>query len=62
MRELIQIDSPAEHTCGQPTIQRWEVLEPIAGRWVWMTVFHCCDQVAIEAPAAEEDTRVRRAA
>ena len=64
MRELIQIEAPAEHTCGQSSIQRWEVLEPIKGRWSWMTVFHCCDQVAIEPMAAdgEEDRSVRRAA
>jgi hypothetical protein len=62
MRELIEIDSPAEHACGQPTIQRWEVLEPIAGRWSWVTVFHCCDKVAVESAADEEKKRVRRAA
>ncbi|MBV9172996.1 MAG: hypothetical protein JOZ81_23280 [Chloroflexi bacterium] len=62
MRELVQIESPAEHACGQqPTVQRWEVLEPIAGRWSWMTVFHCCGQVAVEA-AEENEKQVRKAA
>jgi hypothetical protein len=49
MRELIQIESPSEHACERPTIERWEVLEPIGGRWSWMTVFGCCHQVAVEA-------------
>ena len=62
MREFVQIKSPAEHTCGQPTVQRWEELEPITGRWAWMTVFHCCDQLAVEAAVDEEPDQVRRAA
>jgi hypothetical protein len=62
MRELIQIESPAEHACGQPSIQRWEVLEPIAGRWSRMTVFHCCGQVAVESAADEDASEVRKAA
>jgi hypothetical protein len=63
MRELHQIESPAEHTCGQPRFTRWEVLEPIKGRWSWMTVFHCCEQVALEPiDEAEQERSVRRAA
>ena len=64
MRELLQIDSPSEHACEQPAIRRWEVLEPISGRWSWMTVFDCCYQVALEpiADAGEGEARVRRAA
>jgi hypothetical protein len=64
MRELIQIETPSEHACAQPAIRRWEVLEPVSGRWTWMTVFECCEQVAIEPPAEfEEGTRrVKRAA
>jgi len=64
MRELIQIESPSEHGCEQPTIERWQVLEPIHGRWSWMTVFNCCDRVAIEAVSEEErdKSRIKRAA
>jgi hypothetical protein len=60
MRELIQIESPSEHACEQPSIERWQVLEPIHGRWSWMTVFNCCDQLVLE-PLAEEE-RIKRAA
>jgi hypothetical protein len=64
MRELIQIETPSEHECEQPSIERWQVLEPIRGRWSWMTVFNCCNHVAIEAlPDEEQDTkRIKRAA
>ena len=64
MRELIQIESASEHQCAQPSIERWQVLEPIFGRWSWMTVFNCCDHVAIEALSDEEqDTvQIKRAA
>ncbi|MDQ3809060.1 MAG: hypothetical protein M3336_02100 [Chloroflexota bacterium] len=64
MRELIQIASASEHACEQPSIERWQVLEPIHGRWSWMTVFQCCEQVALEAPSADEESSlpVRRAA
>jgi hypothetical protein len=63
MRELVQIDSPSEHACGQPSIERWQVLEPVTGRWSWMRVFSCCNQVVVE-PIDEEqnEPRVRRAA
>jgi len=64
MRELIQIESASEHDCTQPSIERWQVLEPIHGRWSWMTVFNCCDHVTIEALSAEEQdsSRIKRAA
>ena len=64
MRELIQIASPSEHACAQPSIERWQVLEPLHGRWSWMTLFNCCDHVAIEAlPADEQDAaEIKRAA
>jgi hypothetical protein len=63
MRELVQIDSASEHACGQPTIDRWEVLEPVSGRWSWMRVFGCCNQVVIEpSDEAQEPARVKRAA
>jgi hypothetical protein len=64
MRELIQIESPSEHACAHPSFERLEVLEPIPGRWSWITVFSCCERVAIEAlPDAEQDTkRIKRAA
>ncbi len=29
MRELSQIESPSEHSCEQPSIERWQVLEPL---------------------------------
>src|SRR6266852_9357180 len=32
MRELVQIDSPSEHACGQPSIERLDVLEPVSMR------------------------------
>ena len=60
MRELIQIESPSEHSCEQPSIERWQVLEPMYGRWSWMTVFNCCNQLVVE-PLPEED-RIKRAA
>lgn len=64
MRELVQIDAIAEHACGQPSIDRWEVLEPISGRWSWMRVFRCCSQVVIEPreDLEQDRPRVRRAA
>jgi hypothetical protein len=62
MRELIQIDSPSEHACQQPSIERWQVLEPIHGRWSWMTVFNCCNQLVIEPIADDERATARRAA
>jgi hypothetical protein len=63
MRELVQIDSIAEHTCGQTSIERWHVLEPVTGRWSWMSLFGCCNQIVVEPVVVEqEQTRVRRAA
>lgn len=64
MRELVEIDSVAEHTCVQPSIERWEVLEPISGRWLWMRVFGCCGQVLVEPLEQDEQSkaRVKRAA
>jgi len=63
MRELVQIDSPSEHACGQPSIERLHVLEPVSGRWSWVRLFGCCNQVIFE-PVEEEQTktRVKRAA
>jgi nucleoside-specific outer membrane channel protein Tsx len=64
MRELIQIGSAAEHACGQPSIDRWQVLEPVSGRWSWMSVFGCCNQVVVEPHEDREPApaRVKRAA
>lgn len=63
MREFVQIDSLSEHACGQPSIERWHVLEPVSGRWSWMRVFGCCDQVMVEANDAQQDDElVQRAA
>jgi nucleoside-specific outer membrane channel protein Tsx len=58
MRELVQIASLTEHACGQPSIQRWHVLEPVSGRWSWMRLCGCCDQVIFEA-GEEEQNEVR---
>ncbi len=64
MRELVQIASLTEHACGQPSIQRWHVLEPVSGRWSWMRVFGCCNQVIFEPGEDEKDEslQVKRAA
>jgi hypothetical protein len=62
MRELIQIESPSEHACGQPSIERRQVLEPISGRWSWMTVFSCCNRVLLEVIAEQDAPKIKRAA
>jgi hypothetical protein len=64
MREFVQINSPSEHACAQPSIERWQVLEPVSGRWSWVRVFGCCHQVAFEPVDEQQDQppRVKRAA
>ena len=63
MREFVQIDSASDHACGQPSVERWHVLEPVSERWSWVRVFGCCKQVAFEPVEEEKDkTRVKRAA
>ena len=62
MRELVQIDSPTDHACGQPSVERWHVLEPVSGRWSWMRVFGCCDQVIFEEDIDEDELPIKRAA
>ena len=63
MRELVQIASLTEHACGQPSIERWHVLEPVSGRWSWMRVFGCCDQVIVDPGDDENEVLiVKRAA
>ena len=63
MRELVQIDSPSEHACGQPSIERLHVLEPVSMRWSWARVFGCCNQVAFEPVDDEQEhTDIKRAA
>ncbi|HYY90099.1 MAG TPA: hypothetical protein VFA49_14975 [Chloroflexota bacterium] len=62
MRELTQIDSPAEHECTTPSVERWNVLEPVSGRWSWLTVFGCCARVAVDANDDEPSEDVRKAA
>ena len=64
MRELVQIDSPSEHACGQPSTERLHVLEPVSGRWSWIRVFGCCNVAAIEPLDGEEQTQtpIKRAA
>jgi hypothetical protein len=57
MRELTQIDSPAEHACAAPLerVERWNVLEPVSGRWFWLLVFSCCSRVAEEPEVDDEE-------
>jgi hypothetical protein len=62
MRELIQIESPSEHACDQPSLERWQVLEPISGRWSWMTVFSCCNHVLLEVIGEQDAPKIKRAA
>jgi hypothetical protein len=62
MRELVQIDSIADHACERATIERWHVLEPVSGRWSWMRVFGCCDQVMVEPDEEQQPLNVKRAA
>jgi hypothetical protein len=63
MRELVQIDSLSEHACGQPSVERAHVLEPVSGRWSWMRVFGCCNQVVFEPGDDEQNqTTIKRAA
>jgi hypothetical protein len=65
MREFVQIDSPSEHACGQPSIERLHVLEPVSMRWSWVRVFGCCNQVAFEPIEEEhehEQSKIKRAA
>ncbi len=51
MQELTEIDTAVEHSCTSPSqdIERWNVFEPISGRWSWLTVFRCCRRVAKDA-------------
>ena len=53
MREFVQIDSASDHACGQPSVERWHVLEPVSERWSWVRVYGCCKQVVFE-PVDEE--------
>jgi len=63
MREFVQIDSASDHACGQPSVERWHVLEPVSERWSWVRVFGCCKQVVFEPVEEEkEKPRVKRAA
>jgi hypothetical protein len=56
MRELTQIESPAEHDCAAPVDrERWNVLEPVSGRWFWLLVYSCCGRVAEEAELDDEE-------
>ena len=48
MHELIELDAPNDHACATPVIERWNVLEPISGRWSWLSVYRCCSQVVAE--------------
>jgi hypothetical protein len=62
MLELTEIDSLADHSCASPAPERWHVLEPISGRWSWLTVFGCCRRVAKEPVDARDEDVEQRAA
>ncbi len=62
MRELVQIDSPSEHACGQPSTERLQVLEPVSGRWSWLRVFDCCKVITVEPILDENEIPIKRAA
>jgi hypothetical protein len=63
MSELVHIDSPSEHACEQPSIERLEVLEPVSGRWSWIRLFRCCNLAAVESNDEEQTQPViKRAA
>src|SRR2546428_12847731 len=62
MRELVQIDSLSEHACGQPSVERWQVLEPVSGRWAWMRGVGCCSQVVVEPGEEEQEQKRSRSA
>ena len=63
MREFVQIDSASEHACEEPSVERWQVLEPVSERWSWVRVYGCCRQVVFEPAEDEKDKpRVKRAA
>jgi hypothetical protein len=63
MREFVQIDSASDHACEQPSVERWQVLEPVSERWSWVRVYGCCKQVVFEPVEEEkEKPRVKRAA
>ena len=54
--------SPDEHDCTEPEIERWNVLEPVSGRWSWLTVFACCARVSAEDEDDPGDATVQKAA
>jgi hypothetical protein len=69
MQELTEIDSPSQHTCDSPRVERWHILEPVSARWSWLTVYVCCGQVLEERAAGGAnpsdlagDRRARQAA
>src|ERR1700732_5079174 len=57
MRGFVQIDSPTDHACEQPSSERLQVLEPVSGRWSWMRVFGCCNLVAVEPLGDDEQAK-----
>jgi hypothetical protein len=69
MQELTEIDTPSQHACDSPRIERWHILEPVSARWSWLTVYVCCGQVLEELAAdsgtpadLDGDRRAQRAA
>jgi hypothetical protein len=63
MRELIQIESSSEHACSKPSVERRQVLEPLSGRWSWMTVFNCCSKLTLEIISEpDQAAKIKRAA
>ncbi len=64
MHELTEIETSASHSCKSPHVERWHVLEPVSGRWLWLKVYACCSLVYEEPSVAEADEaiEVRKAA
>lgn len=58
MQELTEIESTAAHTCAKPRTERWNVLEPVTGRWSWLTIHLCCNLLAEEVPPAPAELQL----
>jgi hypothetical protein len=54
MHELTEIAEHSVHQCVSPRLERWHILAPVTGRWSWLAVYRCCNQVIEEDEADEE--------
>ncbi len=61
MRELVEIEAAASHSCGSPKVERWHVLEPMSGRWIWLKVYACCHLVFQEPSVVDESQELAEA-